>query len=151
MNATQIIQSCDFDGVRLTLTPEGKLHYSGDPVLIAEWLPILRTNKSAIVEVLHRERRHAKVLKMLEPGKKYAALAEDDRADPVVVTCAIRGVATFELAIPKLSYDGLILLELLEKHSTGTPPEFSRPSGDTNPSPSSSEARAAHPAGRKNT
>lgn len=143
MNAAQIVQSCDFDGVRLALTPAGKLHYSGDPALIAEWLPILRANKSAIVETLHCERRHAKVLKMLEPGRKYAVLVEDDRTDPVIATCAIRGIATFELAIPKHSYDGLILLELIEKHSTKT-------SGDATPSPNSNETRMAHPAGRKN-
>lgn len=150
MNAAQIIQSCDFDGVRLALTPEGKLHYSGDPALIAEWLPILRTNKSAIVEALHRERRHAKALKMLEPGRKYAVLVEDDTTDPVIATCAIRGIATFELSIPKHSYDGLTLLELLEKHSTETRVEPSQSSGDATPSPNSNEARMAHPAGRKN-
>lgn len=150
MDATKIIQACDFDGVRLALTPEGKLHYSGDPTLIAEWLPILRTNKFAIVEVLHRERRHAKVKTMLG-NRKYAVLVEDASTDPVIATCAIRGVATFELAIPKHSYDGLILLKLIEKHSTEAPPESSRPSGDATPSPNGNEARTAHPAGRKNS
>lgn len=131
MNAAQIIQSCDFDGVRLDLTPEGKLHYSGDPAAIKEWLPTLREHKAEIL----RELRHKKVLAMLG-NRKYAVLVEDDRADPVVATCAIRGIATFELAIPKHSYDGLILMELLEKHSTETRVEPSRSSGDATTSPS---------------
>ena len=118
MNIASLLESADFDGVRLDLTPEGKLHYSGDPALIAKWLPILRENKAEIVAELHRERRHAKVAAMLGDGVKYAVMVEDDRTDPVIATCAIRGIATFELAIPKHSYDGLILMELLEKHST---------------------------------
>lgn len=31
MTAAEVIQPCDFDGVKLALTPEGKLHYSGKP------------------------------------------------------------------------------------------------------------------------
>lgn len=147
MDAAAIIHSCDFDGVRLDLTPEGKLHYSGDPALIAEWLPILRTNKSAIVEELHRERRHAKVKTMLG-NRKYAVLVENDRTDPVIATCGIRGIATFELSIPRHSYDGLILLELLEKHSTETRVEPSQTSGDVTPSPNSHGSRLEHPARR---
>ena len=87
MDAVQLIQSADFDGVRLDLTPEGKLHYSGYPALIAEWLPILRENKNAIVAELHRERRHAKVVAMLG-SRKYAVLVEDDHAieDGVTLT-----------------------------------------------------------------
>ena len=145
MDAAQLIQSADFDGIHLALTPEGKLHYSGDPALIAEWLPILRENKVAIVAELHRERRHKKVLSMLG-SRKYALLVEDDRTDPVIATCAIRGIASFELAIPRHSYDGLILLELLEKHSTETRPAPSHNTGDAIPSPDTREGRAAHPA-----
>lgn len=117
MNALQIIQSCDFDGVRLALTPEGGLHYSGDPAAISEWLPILRKHKAEIL----RELRHAKVLAMLG-NRKYAVLVEDDHTDPVIATCGIRGIATFELSVPKHSYNGMVLLELLEKHSTESPP-----------------------------
>ena len=78
MNAAQIIQSCDFDGVRLALTPEGELHYLGSAAMVAEWLPILRANKTAILEELHRERRHKKVQAMLGDDLKYAVMVEDD-------------------------------------------------------------------------
>ena len=146
MDAIQLIHSADFDGVRLDPTPEGGLHYSGDPALIAKWLPILRANKSAIVGELHRVRRHKKVLAMLGDARKYAVYVDDDRTDPVIATCAIRGIASFELAIPRHSYDGLILLELLEKHSTETCPAPSQTPGDAIPSPDTREGRAAHPA-----
>lgn len=72
MNAAQIIQSCDFDGVRLAITPEGGLHYSGDPETVREWLPILRANKAAILEELRR----MPLLKLTEidPATAYAEL-----------------------------------------------------------------------------
>ena len=146
MDVAQLIHSADFDGVRLDLTPEGKLHYSGDPALIKTWLPILRENKNAIVAELHRERRHKKVLSMLGDGRKYAVLVENDRTDPVIATCAIRGIATFELAIPKHSYDGLILMELLEKHSTEMCATPSQSSDDVTPSTTTRERAAGHPA-----
>lgn len=64
---------------------------------------------------LQRERRRTKVLDMLE-GKRFALLVDDDATDPVIATVAIRNVATFEMAIPQHSYDGMVLLELIEKH-----------------------------------
>lgn len=134
MDADQLIQSAGFDGVRLALTPEGKLHYSGDSTVVAEWLPILREHKAEIVEELHRARRLAKVLAMLG-DRKYAVLVENDRTDPVIATVTIRGVATFEMAIPRHSYDGLVLLELLEQQSPC----------DAIPSPEENKRNHAHP------
>jgi len=148
MNIASLLETANFDGIHLDLTLEGKLHYSGDPALIAEWLPILREHKSAIVEELHRERRHAKVVAMLGDGRKYAVLVEDDRSDPVIATCGIRGIATFELAIPRHSYDGLILMELLEKHSTESHAAPSQTPGNATASPDSREARMPHPTRR---
>lgn len=64
---------------------------------------------------LQRERRRTKVVDMLQ-GKRFALLVDDDTTDPVIATVAIRNVATFEMAIPQHSYDGMVLLELIEKH-----------------------------------
>ena len=64
---------------------------------------------------LQRERRRTKVLDMLE-GKRFALLVDNDTTDPVIATVAICNVATFEMAIPQHSYDGRVLLELIEKH-----------------------------------
>ena len=62
-----------------------------------------------------RERRQAKVLELLD-GKHFAVLVEDDKTDPVIAMIGIHKVASFELAIPRHSYDGMMLLELIEKH-----------------------------------
>lgn len=71
---------------------------------------------------MQRERRRAKVLVMLEaaPGRKYAIVVADDTTDPVIVAVAIRGVASFEMAIPKHSYNAMVLLELIERHGLTT-------------------------------
>ncbi len=56
-----------------------------------------------------------------KPGTKCAVLVEDDQADPVIATIAIRGLATFEMPVPQHSYNGVALLELIEKHARGLP------------------------------
>lgn len=117
MNAAELINAADFDGVRLALTDKGELRYSGNPEIVKEWLPTIKENKAAIVTALHQKRRQASVLAMLGDGRRYAVLVENDKADPVIATVGIQGIATFELAIPRHSYDGMVLLELIEKHS----------------------------------
>ncbi len=54
------------------------------------------------------EGRQRRVLAMLaeRPGVRYA----------VLLTLAIRGVGTCELAIPRAKYDGVLLLDLIDKH-----------------------------------
>ncbi len=65
------------------------------------------------------EARRQRVLAMLaeRPGIRYAVLT-DSQADQeaVLLTLAIRGVGTCELAIPRAKYDGVLLLDLLERH-----------------------------------
>ena len=65
-----------------------------------------------------REARRQKVIAILEaaPGTRYAVLVADASADPVVVAVGIREIVTFELEIPHKYYDGMVLLELIEKH-----------------------------------
>lgn len=141
MTPETIIQACAEDGVKLTLSPAGTVKASGDQVWIDAWLPILRENKAAIVAELHRERRHAKVLAMLGDGRKYAVLVESDKTDPVICTVAIRGIASFELSVPKHSYNGMVLLELIERHSA----EASQSSGDAIPSPAPQQHSQSNP------
>lgn len=143
MTPDEIIKSAAFDGLTIALSDQDMMRCAGDQDAVKRWLPTLRENKAAIVFELHRERRRAKVLAMLGDGRKYAVLVENDTTDPVIATCAIRGVATFELAIPRHSFTGIVLLELLEKHSTETRPEPSQSSG--NATTSGNEARLAHP------
>ena len=64
------------------------------------------------------EARRQKVIAMLEasPSTRYAVCVADVSIDPVIATVGIRDVTTFELAIPRHSYDSMVLLELIEKH-----------------------------------
>jgi hypothetical protein len=66
------------------------------------------------------EARRQRVLDMLHrrPGIRYAVVVADPDADPVIVSVAIRSVASFELEIPQAYYDAFALLELIEKHTT---------------------------------
>ncbi len=70
-------------------------------------------DEAAILAELRRD----KVLAMLGDGRKYAVFVENPDADPVICAVAIRGLASFELEIPRHSYDGLALLELIEQHT----------------------------------
>jgi hypothetical protein len=117
VSAAEVIESAVFDGVRLSLTAEGKLHYSGDAAVIAQWLPVIRENKTGILIELHRERRRAKLLTMLDasPDRRYFILVEDTSTDPVIVAVGIKVISTFELEIPHKYYNGMVLLELIEK------------------------------------
>jgi hypothetical protein len=66
-----------------------------------------------------REAQRKKVIAMLEAasGTRYAVLVTDASTDPVIVAVGIREIATFEMEIPHKYYDGMALLELIEKHS----------------------------------
>ena len=115
MNTAEIIERASAEGVILALSPTGTIKASGDQSAVDRWLPMIRNNKPGILCELQREARRAKVLALLE-GKRFALFVEDDKTDPVIAAVAIRDLATFELAIPQHSYDGMVLLELIEKH-----------------------------------
>ena len=65
------------------------------------------------------EARRQRVLAMLDahPEARYALLT-DTEADPeaVLLTLAIRDVATVELLIPAEKWDGVLFLDMLERH-----------------------------------
>jgi hypothetical protein len=65
------------------------------------------------------EARRQRALEMLadHPTARYA-LVTDLESDPqaVIAALAIRGRATCELRIPRDKYDGLLLLDLIERH-----------------------------------
>jgi hypothetical protein len=119
MNTAELIEQATAEGVILALSPSGTIKATGDQTAVNKWLPTIRDNKTGILCELHRERRHAKVVAMLEaaPGTRYAVHVADASTDPVVVAVGIWKIATFELEIPHQHYDGFTLLELIEKHS----------------------------------
>ena len=115
MNVAEMIDQVAADGVILALSQTGTIMATGDQSAVDKWLPMIRDYKLAIVCELQREIRRTRVLEMLK-GKNFALFVDDDAADPVIATVAICNVATFEMAIPQHSYDGMVLLELIEKH-----------------------------------
>ena len=115
MNPAEIIEQATAEGVILALSPAGTITATGDQSAVDKWLPTIRNNKTGILCELQREYRRAKVLALLE-GKRFALFVDDDKTDPVIAAVGIRDLATFELAIPRHSYDGMVLLELIEKH-----------------------------------
>ena len=87
------------------------------------------TTRQQVLHVAHprecdmRQARRQRVLAMLDanPTARYALLT-DMQADPeaVLLTLAIRGRATCELRIPRDRYDGVLLLDLIERHGAMT-------------------------------
>lgn len=121
MSPTEIIKLATEESVLLALSPSGSISAKGDQSAIDRWLPVIRQSKAAIIAELQRERRRAKVLTMLHdnPGTRYAIEVPEPNADPVIVSVAIRDIATFELSTPHACYDGFVLLDLIEKHTEG--------------------------------
>jgi hypothetical protein len=62
------------------------------------------------------DERFARVSEMLRdnPNAKYAVLSSD--GDPVTLTIGIRGRALCEMSIPRAKWDGVLFMELLERH-----------------------------------
>lgn len=114
MTPAEIIEQVSADGIALSVSPDGNLKILGDEEKIDAWLEVIRENKPAILAELW----HQQFLRELaDSGRKYAILVTDASTDPVRVKVGIRGIGTFDMAIPKAHYDGLALLEVLEQYS----------------------------------
>jgi hypothetical protein len=59
-----------------------------------------------------------KVLAMLDdaPTARLAVIT-DDGSHNTIATIAIRGLAAFEMEIPREKYDGFAMMELIDKHT----------------------------------
>ena len=55
MMPSEIINGCQRDGIRLNLTNDGMIRYSGDEYSLKYWLPILAAHKTAVVDELSAE------------------------------------------------------------------------------------------------
>ena len=100
------------DGQYLDLAPAEKV--------TDELIQRLRQHKPAIIAELKREERRLKVLAILaeNPDSQRAIITDlDSDPDDVILTIALRNVATFEMQIPKHKYDGFMMLELIKKGS----------------------------------
>ena len=106
--------SIQVDGCYLDISPANNL----PPELVQQ----LKQSKTEILASLkleqQQEARRQKVIAMLEaaPGTQRATYA-DTNSDPhnVILTVAVRNLATCEMLIPKAKYDAWQLLELIER------------------------------------
>lgn len=130
MTPAAIIKGAMADGVNLVLSPAGSIKARGEGAAVYRWLPVIREHKPGIVMALRdtgdvepqpdpaTEARRQRVLAMLgeQPGIKYAVVVDDPDTDPVILALAIRDRATCELRIPRDRYDGVLLLDLIDRH-----------------------------------
>ncbi len=111
MNPAEIIEQVTADGIALSVSPDGNLKIIGDQEKIEAWLEVIRENKPAILSELWHQQF------MAESDRKYSILVTDTSTDPVLVKVGIKGIGTFDMAIPKAHYDGVALLDVLEQYS----------------------------------
>ena len=91
----------------------------GEP--LAGLAPLALANLPESANRSPADERIEKMLAQLEsdPGLRYAMETHSDiEPNAVLLTLAIRGKGACELRIPKSRYDGIALLELIEKHTT---------------------------------
>jgi hypothetical protein len=119
MTPEEILERATVEGVSVALSSTETVRVTGDQAAVDRWLPVIREHKPNILNELHRQRRRIEVLALLEasPGTRYAVYVEDATADPVLVAVGVRNIATFEMEIPQKYYDGMELLELIEKQT----------------------------------
>jgi hypothetical protein len=119
MTAEEILERATVEGVSVALSSNGAVKITGDQAAVDKWLPAIREHKPNILNELHRERRRIEVLALLEatPCTRYAVYVEDASTGPVFVAVGVQNLATFEMEIPQKYYDGMELLELIEKQS----------------------------------
>ncbi len=138
MGAPDILAQLHAVGVNLSRRGD-KLIATPKASVTPEIVDLLRANKSELLAALSpvtcnvaspdtddptpdpaAEGRRRRVLALLEahPEAKYAAVS-DMQAVPgfVLLTLAIRDVGTVDLLIPAAKWDGVLFLDLLEKHS----------------------------------
>lgn len=97
------------DGQFLDIAPAEKV--------TADLLSELKRHKQDILQELHAENRQAKVLALLDenPSIKRAVLTDTDSdPDNVILTIAVRHIATCEMLLPKADYEPWQLLTLTQ-------------------------------------
>jgi len=103
MSPREIIEQVVADGLELSVSEDGNLKIVGDESAVNIWLKVIRECKQEIISELQ--------------AKKYVIRVTDASTDPVIVNVSIKGIGTFDMAIPYAHYDGAALLEVLEQYS----------------------------------
>jgi hypothetical protein len=126
MGAPEVLGRLAAEGLTIRPRPDGNLEVSPRRLLTDETRRLIREHKSELLEELAgpadtlAEARRQRVLFMLSerPSVRYAVLT-DAETEPkaVIVALAIRDVGTCELRIARKKWDGLLFLEMLERHT----------------------------------
>lgn len=119
MSIQELIRDVCADGLLLSPTPYGGLNVKGSVQAINKWSPVLKSNKPRILAILQSKEneRRTRVLELLaeKPDRQYAFVVDaGEPALPVIVAVGIRGLATFEMAIPRDRYDPFLFLQFLD-------------------------------------
>ena len=130
MNPTEIIERMSADGLTLSVSEDGNLKILGDQNMVNSWVDTIRENKSAILNELDTSGKSCQrqILHPLEAtpvqqpfnqrsSDRYSVIVNDASTDPVLVKVTIKGLASFDLGIPKAYYDGIALLEVLQSYA----------------------------------
>jgi hypothetical protein len=139
MNAVEILTDLHDRGLTVTAR-DGMVYAQPRAAITDEVRRLIRSNKSALVAALTRfpgpvpgpeegrqeepatdsavDSRRRRVIDWFDRNPKLQrVILAEDAADQVHVMVGLRGAATFELTIPRERYDGIALLELIEKYS----------------------------------
>jgi hypothetical protein len=90
----------------LAVSPSGTIKATGNELAVTRWLPILRENKPALVEVFTQASNEPRSAPSVAPVVQLRLILQQDdgtRAEAI-------------LAIPKARDDGMRVLELFEQH-----------------------------------
>lgn len=107
-------------GFTLELLQEDKISVKPAAKLTQVQRDFIRKNKLEIIHHLQREKRRLKVLTILaENPDMFRAFVTEYDIDPdnVILTIAIRNIASLEIAIPKAEYDPFLLVDMISKHN----------------------------------
>jgi hypothetical protein len=107
MKAQAIIDTATADGLTLSIVGDN-IKIDGDQEVIKRWIGTIKENKAAILDELKQP-------VTLHP--RYTVTVPDATVDPVLVQVTIAGLASFDMTIPLAKYDGMAIIDAIERYS----------------------------------
>jgi hypothetical protein len=121
MTAANLLVRAQVSGLILWRVGD-RLRYRGTPEAVGALLPELRALKAEVMAILRdaaTQARRLRVLRMLAnyPDAGYACVSDTEVDLPaVMLTLAIRDRGVFDVWVPRQKWDGVLFLQLLERH-----------------------------------
>ena len=123
LDLPELLERLTAAGVKLAARG-GNIIASPKAAVTPEIVDLIRAHKSELLQTMATDAevdaRRTQLLAMLatRPETRYALLT-DAQNDPesVLLALAIRGIGMCEMEIPRIRFDGIELLELVERHS----------------------------------